>query len=114
MNPSIPNTARQCMMLEDLTDMYRVETTLLIMKNRKARTVRKKRQILDQARRYSVLNRIPDQIKHLDRLVHLTDAYCNSNLWMDRNTFGKLCRIMTERGGLTMGKVKGVEEQVPF
>ena len=112
MIPPTPKTVELCMMLEDLTDMYRMETTLLIMKYRKARTVREKRQILDQARRYGVINKIPDQVKHLDRLIHLTDEDCISNLRMDRNTFGKLCRILGERGGLTVGKVIGVEEQV--
>ncbi|XP_042018060.1 uncharacterized protein LOC121765860 isoform X1 [Salvia splendens] len=31
---------------------------------------------------------------------------------MDRNTFGKLCRILTEQGGLLTGKCLGIEEHV--
>ncbi|XP_042026216.1 uncharacterized protein LOC121773422 [Salvia splendens] len=31
---------------------------------------------------------------------------------MDRNTFARLCYLLTERGGLHAGKVVGVEEQV--
>ncbi|XP_042057283.1 uncharacterized protein LOC121801894 [Salvia splendens] len=31
---------------------------------------------------------------------------------MDRNTFGKLCRILKDRGGLHIGKCLGIEEQV--
>lgn len=110
-SPTI-NYARVHMMLEDIMSSYHVETTMLIIRFRKARTKRRKRRILEHARKYSILNKIPDQIKHLDRLVHVTDTDCIANLRMDRNTFGKLCRILTELGGLRIGKCLGVEEQV--
>ncbi|KAL1559968.1 hypothetical protein AAHA92_10244 [Salvia divinorum] len=38
--------------------------------------------------KYSVLNKIPDQLKHLDRLVNVTDADCISNFRTDCSTFG--------------------------
>ncbi|XP_042005234.1 uncharacterized protein LOC121753976 isoform X2 [Salvia splendens] len=112
MSSSTTNDARIYMMLEDMLSVSRKETNVLMTRFRNARTERRKRRILEYARKYSVLNKIPDQIKHLDRLVHVTDTTCLANLRMDRNTFGKLCRILTERGGLKVAKCLGVEEQV--
>ncbi|KAL1543546.1 hypothetical protein AAHA92_20508 [Salvia divinorum] len=106
------NYSRLYMMLEDILVLYRVEMTILINRFRCARTERRKRRILEHARKYSVLSKIPAQLKHLNRLVHVTNADCIANLRMDRNTFGKLCRILTERGGLRQGKCLRVEEQV--
>ncbi|KAL1540574.1 hypothetical protein AAHA92_24909 [Salvia divinorum] len=104
--------ARLYMLLEDIVLIFRTETIVLIQKYMNARTTRSKRRILEHARRYSVLNRIPAQLKHLDRLLNVTNADCVANLRMDRNTFGRLCRVLVERGGLHPGKCLGVEEQV--
>lgn len=112
MIPPKTNYARLHMMLEDLMVLYRIETTLLITRFRRATSEKQRRRILEHAKRYSVLNKIPDQLKYLDRLVHVNDDDCISNFRMDRNTFGKLCRILAGRGGLTVGKCLGVEEQV--
>lgn len=100
------------MMLEDIMYLYRVKSTILAHRYIRARTKRVRRRIVDQARQYSILSKIPDQLKYLDRLLHVTDANCLHNLRMDRNTFGKLCRILAERGGLKIGKCLGIEEQV--
>ena len=78
----------------------------------RARTVRSRRQILDTAKRYNVICRVPRQLHRIDRLFHLSDANCVENIRMDRNTFARLCYLLTERGGLHAGKVVGVEEQV--
>lgn len=111
---SIPGVkyARLCMILEDILVLYRNESTILVHKYMSARTRRSRRRILQYARQYSVLNKIPAQLKYLDRLLHVTDTDCVANLRMDRNTFRKLCRILYERGGLRTGKCLGVEEQV--
>ncbi|XP_042009234.1 uncharacterized protein LOC121757827 [Salvia splendens] len=106
------NNASLCMLLEVLQFMYRVETTVLVEKYVCAKTARSRRRILDRARRYSVIKKILEQVKYLDKLVHVTDADCVANLRMDRNTFAKLCRILHARGGLRIGKTLGVEEQV--
>ncbi|XP_047953951.1 uncharacterized protein LOC125200337, partial [Salvia hispanica] len=98
------------MLLEDIMLLYRVETTDLLLKYMNARTRLSKRRILDQ--RHSILNKMDRQIKHLDRLIHISDADCIANLRMDRNTFGRLCRILYARGGLRIGRTLGIEEQV--
>lgn len=100
------------MLLEDIIQLYRVETTDLMLNYMNARTRLSKRRILDRAKRYSILKKIAPQLKHLDRLVHISDADCIANLRMDRNTFGRLCRILYARGGLKIGRVLGIEEQV--
>ncbi|XP_042011747.1 protein ANTAGONIST OF LIKE HETEROCHROMATIN PROTEIN 1-like isoform X1 [Salvia splendens] len=110
-SPTI-NYARLHMLLEDIMLVYHVETTILVQRYKSARTRRAKRIIVQNARRYSVLNKIPSQLEYLDRLVNLTDADCIANLRMDRNTFGRLCRILVERGGLRPGRCLGVEEMV--
>ena len=99
-------------MLEDLMVMCRVEATVLIRRYRCARTQRKKRQILDHARRFSVIRKVPEQLKWMEHLINLTNADCIAKLRMDCHTFGKLCRILKERGGLTVGKCLGIEEHV--
>lgn len=59
-----------------------------------------------------MIDRIPHQIRHLNRIVGLTNVDCVANLRMDRNTFGKLCSLLRELGGLRDGKYVSVEEQV--
>ena len=99
-------------LLEDIMLIYRLETTVLLRRYMSARSGNRKRRIFEQARKYSILNKIPRQLEHIDRLVHLTDADCIANLRMDRNAFGRLCRVLRERGGLRCGHHVGVEEQV--
>ncbi|XP_042012045.1 uncharacterized protein LOC121760450 [Salvia splendens] len=48
----------------------------------------------------------------MDRLVNVTDYDCVANLRMDRNTFGRLSRVLSSRTGVVTGKCVGVEEQV--
>ncbi|XP_057773675.1 protein ALP1-like [Salvia miltiorrhiza] len=59
-----------------------------------------------------MLSRMPDQNKHLHRLIGTNDVDCIANLRMDRNTFGRLCHILREVGGLVPGNYVTVEEQV--
>lgn len=108
----IGNYARLMLMLEEVMVVYREETSLLVQKYRRARTIGQRRRIVDEARRFSLLNKIPDQLKHLNRLVKLSDTNCVANLRMDVNTFGKLCKILSQRGGLITGKSLPVDEQV--
>ncbi|KAG6382509.1 hypothetical protein SASPL_157821 [Salvia splendens] len=59
-----------------------------------------------------VLDSIPAHVRQLDRLVRVTDRACVDNLRMDRNTFGRLCRILRDRVGLIDQRLVSVEEQV--
>ncbi|KAL2235777.1 UNVERIFIED_CONTAM: hypothetical protein Sindi_1309900 [Sesamum indicum] len=56
--------------------------------------------------------RIPDQIRHLHRLVSVSDELCLRNLRMDRNAFGRLCYMLQSSGGLTPTKHLSVPDQV--
>lgn len=80
-----------------------------IIKTRKAR---KNRRPTVPNKAYDIISRMPSQIKHLHRLVGTTNADCMSNLRVDRNTFGRLCRLLRELGGLRDWKYVTVEEQV--
>lgn len=62
--------------------------------------------------RYSMIDRIPYQINEMDRLVGCFDSSCFENLRMDRNTFGRLCLLLKNLGGLSRGKFVTIEEQV--
>ncbi|KAL1536260.1 UPF0613 protein PB24D3.06c [Salvia divinorum] len=42
--------------------------------------------IVERARKYSLLTKIPEQLKHQDQLVNATNADCVANLRMDRKT----------------------------
>ncbi|XP_057775148.1 uncharacterized protein LOC130994130 [Salvia miltiorrhiza] len=53
---------------------------------------------------FGIIERIPAQTMHMNRLVGVSDVDCLSNLRMDRNTFGRLCTLLRELGGLTDGR----------
>lgn len=48
----------------------------------------------------------------MERLVGNYDSDCFDNLRMDRNTFGRLCLLSRNLGGLSRGKFVSIEEQV--
>ena len=73
---------------------------------------REKQKCSECMRPYTMLDRIPNQVRHANRLVGVTDIDCMLNLQMDRNTFGRLCQLLKQRGGLTDVKCVSVEEQV--
>ncbi|XP_041993427.1 uncharacterized protein LOC121744051 [Salvia splendens] len=62
--------------------------------------------------RFSLLERIPTNVHHINRLVGVTDRSCMDNLRMDRNTFGRLCRLLNDVSGLVDKKFVTVEEMV--
>lgn len=104
--------ARLMLILEDIMVVYREKTTLLVHRYMTAGNISARRRILDHARRFSLLKKIPDQTNHLNRLVRLSNVDCVANLRMDVNTFGRLCQILSQRGGLITGKSLPIEEQV--
>ncbi|XP_042065005.1 putative nuclease HARBI1 isoform X1 [Salvia splendens] len=79
--------------------------TLIFPQNRK-------RKRWDRLGQSVVLDSIPDHVRQLDRLVRVTDSACVDNLRMDRNTFGRLCRILRDRVGLVDQRQVTVEEQL--
>lgn len=46
------------------------------------------------------------------RLVGRYDSDCVENLRMDQNTFGRLCMLLKNIGGLKEGKFVSIEEHV--
>lgn len=100
------------MLLEDILTVLCIKTIVLVHRYLCSTSRRQRRVIVEQTRRYSLLKKLPAQVKHLDRLVNVTDYDCVANLRMDRNTFCRLFRILSGRSGLRTGKCVGVEEQV--
>ncbi|XP_047940151.1 putative nuclease HARBI1 isoform X2 [Salvia hispanica] len=72
----------------------------------------RKRKRWDRLGPTRMLDSIPAHVKQLDRFVRVTDRSCIDNLRMDRNTFGRLCRILRDRVGLIDKKFVTLEEQV--
>ncbi|XP_042065797.1 uncharacterized protein LOC121809302 isoform X2 [Salvia splendens] len=62
--------------------------------------------------RFSLLKRIPANVHHINSLVGVIDRSCMDNLRMDRNTFGRLCRLLKDVSGLVDKKFVTVEEMV--
>ncbi|KAL8519006.1 hypothetical protein ACS0TY_010089 [Phlomoides rotata] len=62
--------------------------------------------------KYSLIERMPNQIRELNRLTRGNHYDCLENLRVDRNAFGRLCIILRNCGGLVDGKHVSVEEQV--
>lgn len=57
-------------------------------------------------------SRIPNQLKHLHRLVSASDESCLHNLRIDRNAFGRLCYLLEYVGVVSSTKHLIVPEQV--
>lgn len=65
-----------------------------------------------QRRSYTMNSRIPNQLRHLHRLVSASDESCLRNLRIDRNAFGRLCYLLEYVGVVSSTKYLIVPEQV--
>lgn len=99
-----------CILVQDMMQQFLSELIVVVKLLRSMSTRKRKRTLTTTT--YSMINKMPDQIKHLNRLVGVNDTDCIVNLRMDRNTFGRLCRLMRELGSLIDGKYVTVEEQL--
>ncbi|KAL8550718.1 hypothetical protein ACS0TY_009210 [Phlomoides rotata] len=79
---------------------------LILLLNKHRRRVSRRR------RRFSVLDRIPTQIKNLSDLVDLSDEDCRDQLRMNRATFYKLCFMLQSMGGLKSSRRVTVTKKV--
>lgn len=70
------------------------------------------RRVRNHPVKYSLIDRIPPQVSHTNRLTTVSDVDCFSKLRIDRNAFGRLCILLRERGGLRNGRFVLLEEQV--
>ena len=98
-------------MIEDIAHLLRIQSLILLYLAVKRRTRYgwRARQRLIQ---YSLIDRMSPQVKHMNRLVEVSDIDCFNNLRMDRNAFGRLCILLKEVGGLRKGRYVLLEEQV--
>ncbi|KAL8552426.1 hypothetical protein ACS0TY_001207 [Phlomoides rotata] len=63
-------------------------------------------------RRFSVLDRIPSQIRYMHDLVDVSDEDCRDQLRMDRSTFHKLCFLLHSHCGLKSSRNVTIAEKV--
>lgn len=70
---------------------------------------REKQKCSECMRPYTMVDRIPNQVRHANRLVGVINIDCMLNLQMDRNSFGRLCQLLKQRGVLTDVKYISVE-----
>ncbi|XP_047965382.1 uncharacterized protein LOC125209848 [Salvia hispanica] len=85
--------------------------TILNIVNRLAHTTAHSGEEDTQAS-YNMSDKMPAQVSHMNRLTKVTDVDCIDNLRMDRNAFGRLCRILRDKCGLVDQRYVRVEEQV--
>ncbi|KAL8536385.1 hypothetical protein ACS0TY_011849 [Phlomoides rotata] len=62
--------------------------------------------------RYMMVDRIPQQLEHMNELTELSDVDCFNNLRMNRDTFNSFCYLLRHSGGLVDGRYVFVGEQV--
>ncbi|KAL8486995.1 hypothetical protein ACS0TY_023624 [Phlomoides rotata] len=62
--------------------------------------------------RYRMVDRIPQQLEHLNELTQLSDVDCFNNLRMNCDTFNRFCYLLRHSGGLVDGRYVSVGEQV--
>ncbi|XP_057807980.1 protein ALP1-like [Salvia miltiorrhiza] len=92
--------------------LYQNLIFLLVAYHLLVRTTSRKRKRGSNTTAFGIIARVPDQITHMNRLVGVSDVDCLANLRMDRNTFGRLCILLRDQGGLSDGRYIKVEEQV--
>ncbi|KAL8504609.1 hypothetical protein ACS0TY_015971 [Phlomoides rotata] len=63
-------------------------------------------------RRFSLVDRIPDQVRNLRDLVEVSDDDCKNMLRMDRGAFNRFCHILISVGGLKNSKHVVAREKV--
>ncbi|KAL8501846.1 hypothetical protein ACS0TY_021093 [Phlomoides rotata] len=63
-------------------------------------------------RRFSLLDRIPDQVRNLRDLVEVSDDDCKTMLRMDRRAFNRFCHLLISLGGLKNSKHVIAREKV--
>lgn len=73
MTKSRSNYQRVYMLLENTLQLSRLETTTLVHRYLNCNNRSKYRVLLEHARQYSVLQKISDQVKHMDLLVIVSD-----------------------------------------
>ncbi|KAL8529472.1 hypothetical protein ACS0TY_006775 [Phlomoides rotata] len=61
--------------------------------------------------RYKMVDRIPQQLEHMNELTELSDVDCFNNLRMNRDTFNRFCYLLRYYGGLVDGIYVSVGEQ---
>ncbi|XP_057779711.1 uncharacterized protein LOC130998297 [Salvia miltiorrhiza] len=99
-----------CMAVEEILQEQMMQLIIVLDSIEKDKTRKRKRRVLVEP--YGMIHRIPDQVKRLNRLIGLSETDCVINLRMDRNTFGHLCQLLRDLGGLRNGRFVTVEEQV--
>ncbi|KAL8472909.1 hypothetical protein ACS0TY_029942 [Phlomoides rotata] len=62
--------------------------------------------------RYSLISRVPKQIKNLRNVVGISDLECLNQLRMTRDVFSRLCFVLQNSGGLKASRNTSVGEQV--
>ncbi|KAL8547768.1 hypothetical protein ACS0TY_007197 [Phlomoides rotata] len=62
--------------------------------------------------RYSLISRVPKQIKNLRNVVGISDLECLNQLRMTRDVFSRLCFVLQNSSGLKASRNTSVGEQV--
>ncbi|KAL1563481.1 protein ANTAGONIST OF LIKE HETEROCHROMATIN PROTEIN 1-like [Salvia divinorum] len=88
------------LMLEDIMNSFPMQSIVILYFSLKRRRRLRKREMRCLIRHYSILDRMPPQVKDISKLTKVSDIDCFVNLRMDRNTFGQLCILLRDIGGL--------------
>lgn len=99
-----------CLVIQEIIRNYLLQISIIVQLVGIIHSRKRKRMEIEKM--YSMINRIPDQVKRLHKMIGVTDVDCMVNLRMERNTFGRLCVLLRDLGGLVDGKYVSVEEQV--
>lgn len=98
------------LLIEEILDELFTQFILVVNLLLTRMQTQRKRRIVNTS--YSMIEKIPHQIRHLNRIIGVGDTDCIVNLRMNRNTFGRLCKLLRELGSLSDGKYVTVEEQI--
>ncbi|KAL6587926.1 hypothetical protein OROMI_000904 [Orobanche minor] len=108
MRPISKKHAEIFLALEEIMHQVVVISLLLaVLEKRRQGNCRNK-----EPRRYYIIDRIPDQVKYLTRLVSMSDEDCKDNLRMNRAAFTRLCFLLENLGGLRNSRYVTVEEMI--
>lgn len=98
-------------LIEEIITLY-LRFIMIVTSIMSSRSNKRLKRTNNIAPSYSMIGRMLTQLKHMERLIGVSNVDCMSNLRVDRNTFGRLCLLLHDVGGVKDNKYVTVEEQV--
>ncbi|KAL8458193.1 hypothetical protein ACS0TY_035911 [Phlomoides rotata] len=106
----MPEKAEIVLVVEEI--IFEIIFMLTMLLNRRRDRSRFRVANVQRLVRYMMVDRIPQQLEHMNELTQSSDVDCFNNFRMNRDTFNHFCYLLRHSGGLVGGRYVSVGEQV--